>query len=119
MDRKTIKQPLNQFVKKIVKTIDPDRIILYGSFARGNASTWSDIDIAVVGSKKLNELETNIKRYFNKVINKLEIAHRLQTKLVLVSRTIADISESKKIQEKHIKSAIDIMGLNDPYFKSF
>src|SRR3989339_1083672 len=57
MDRKTIKQPLNQFVKKIVKTIDPDRIILYGSFARGNASTWSDIDIAVVGSKKLNELD--------------------------------------------------------------
>jgi len=57
MDRKIIKQPLKQFIKKIVKTIDPDRIILYGSFARGDASTWSDIDVAVIGSKKLNEVE--------------------------------------------------------------
>ena len=57
MDRKTIEKPLNQFVKKIVKTVDPDRIILYGSFARGEASTWSDIDVAVVGFKKLNYLE--------------------------------------------------------------
>jgi len=57
MDRKTIKKPLSQFVKKIVKTVDPDKIILYGSFARGEASTWSDIDLAVIGSKKLNELD--------------------------------------------------------------
>ncbi len=57
MDRKTIKEPLNQFVKKMVKMVNPDRIILYGSFARGNASTWSDIDLAVIGSKKLNKLD--------------------------------------------------------------
>jgi len=57
MDRKAIKKPLNQFIKKIVKIINPDKIILYGSFARGDASTWSDIDLAVIGSKKLNELD--------------------------------------------------------------
>ena len=57
MDRKTIKKPLNQFVRKVVKTVNPDSIILYGSFTRGEASTWSDIDLAVVGSKKLNELD--------------------------------------------------------------
>jgi len=57
MDRRKIKQPLNQFVKKTVKTIDPDRIILYGSFARGSATSWSDIDVAVIGLKKLEKLE--------------------------------------------------------------
>ena len=57
MDRKTIKKPLNQFVKKVIESISPDKIILHGSFARGGATSWSDIDVAVIGLKKLGKLE--------------------------------------------------------------
>lgn len=57
MDRKTIKKPLSEFVKKIIKIAKPEQIILYGSFARGEASSWSDIDLAIIGSNKLNELD--------------------------------------------------------------
>lgn len=64
MDRKTIKKPLNEFVKKVVKTVNPDRIVLYGSFARGEASTWSDIDLAVIGSKKI--------KIFDKIADSIE-----------------------------------------------
>jgi len=37
----------NQIVEKI-KVIDPDKIILFGSYARGDAKPDSDIDIMVV-----------------------------------------------------------------------
>lgn len=57
MDRRAIKKPLKEFVDRIVKTAGPDKIILYGSFARGEANTWSDIDLAVIGSRKLNRLD--------------------------------------------------------------
>lgn len=57
MDRQTIKKPLSKFVSKTIRAINPDRIILYGSFARGEASTWSDIDLAIIGPKKLDELD--------------------------------------------------------------
>ncbi|EKD94298.1 MAG: DNA polymerase subunit beta [uncultured bacterium] len=57
MDRKTIKKPLSKFVRKTVRIVNPEKIILYGSFARGNASQWSDIDLVVIGKKKLNYLE--------------------------------------------------------------
>ncbi len=57
MDRKNIKKPLNKFVKQIVKLANPEKIILYGSFARGNASQWSDIDLAIIGQTRLNFLE--------------------------------------------------------------
>ena len=50
MDRKTIKKPLNQFIKKIVQTVNPDKIILYGSYAQNNANEYSDIDILVVSN---------------------------------------------------------------------
>jgi predicted nucleotidyltransferase len=58
MDRKTIEVTLNQYVKKIQSVVNPQRVILYGSYARGTATKWSDIDLVVVADyKKKNELE--------------------------------------------------------------
>jgi len=39
-------------VRRIVKTCDPDRIVLFGSHARGTAGPDSDVDLLVV--KPLN-----------------------------------------------------------------
>ncbi len=37
-------------VTVIVQTVDPEKIILFGSHARGDASTVSDIDLLIVDS---------------------------------------------------------------------
>ena len=43
-----IKPVLNDITTKIVEKFDPVKIILFGSFARGNSHKWSDLDIMVV-----------------------------------------------------------------------
>ena len=56
MDRKTIEVTLKKYVEKIKTVIKPQRVILYGSFARGTATKWSDIDIMIITDfKKKNE----------------------------------------------------------------
>jgi predicted nucleotidyltransferase len=35
---------INGYVRKIVETVDPDAVILFGSYARNQASSDSDID---------------------------------------------------------------------------
>lgn len=56
MDRKSIEETLNKYVKKIKTVINPQKVILYGSFARGTATQWSDIDLVVITDfKKKNE----------------------------------------------------------------
>ena len=56
MDTQKIKNPLDTFVKLATQAVNPDKIILYGSFARGDASSWSDIDVAVIGSTDIDTL---------------------------------------------------------------
>ena len=47
----TVKNPIvKDVVSKIVATINPDKIILFGSYARGDASPDSDIDVLVIKS---------------------------------------------------------------------
>lgn len=41
---------LEQVVARIVETADPDRIILFGSAARGESGSSSDIDLLVIKS---------------------------------------------------------------------
>ena len=40
--------PLSEIVAKIVKEIHPERIILFGSRARGDARDDSDVDLMVI-----------------------------------------------------------------------
>jgi uncharacterized protein len=49
------KQEVNQIIEKFKKELEkyhihPERIILYGSYAKGNAREDSDIDLVVVSS---------------------------------------------------------------------
>jgi predicted nucleotidyltransferase len=41
-------QTLQQIVKRIVAAADPSRIILFGSYGRGDATAASDLDIMVI-----------------------------------------------------------------------
>ena len=39
---------LNEIVRRLVEAVDPDRIILFGSRARGDAHPDSDIDLLII-----------------------------------------------------------------------
>lgn len=55
---------IDRMVRRIVKRFDPDRIILFGSHARGTAGPDSDVDLLVVmevdGSKREKQLEIRL-----------------------------------------------------------
>ncbi len=60
----TPKQAIPLMVKRIVKQFDPERIILFGSQARGDAGRDSDVDLLVVmeveGSKRDLQVEIGV-----------------------------------------------------------
>jgi len=42
------RETINEMVRKIAERFDPERIILFGSYARGEATEDSDLDLLVV-----------------------------------------------------------------------
>jgi predicted nucleotidyltransferase len=67
-----IKKILEQFVKETKKRIPVEKVILFGSYAKGTAKKFSDIDIAVISNKfsRMNELE--------RIKLLLDCAHRIK-----------------------------------------
>lgn len=55
---------LPEITARIVKTSDPERIILFGSHARGDADTNSDLDLLVVvdGVQQLRRESIRVRR---------------------------------------------------------
>ena len=39
---------IEKMARRIVHEVDPERIVLFGSWARGEARKWSDVDLLVV-----------------------------------------------------------------------
>jgi uncharacterized protein len=60
-DRHTVDQAIGTMVRPIVRTFHPDRVILFGSHARGEAGPDSDVDLLVVmpmnGLKREKQLQ--------------------------------------------------------------
>lgn len=58
------REVIDRMVRRIVKRFDPDRIILFGSHARGTAGPDSDIDLLVVmpvsGSTRKKAVEIGV-----------------------------------------------------------
>src|SRR5690625_2839103 len=52
-----IKEMKNQLIDKIVQELNPDFIILFGSFAKGTHDAESDIDLAYFSDKHLSPYE--------------------------------------------------------------
>ena len=56
-----IASQLNEAVRRVVRKFDPDRIMLFGSRARGTGNRHSDIDLLIVmpvaGSKRAKRIE--------------------------------------------------------------
>lgn len=48
MDKALVEQKLKAITEKIVKEYQPEKIILFGSWAWGEPHEWSDIDLLIV-----------------------------------------------------------------------
>lgn len=61
MVNKVIEKTIDQMVRRIAEEFHPDRVILFGSHARGSADSDSDVDLLVVmpvsESKRSSQLE--------------------------------------------------------------
>ena len=48
LDKRTVKKIVKQYADIVVRELSPADIVLYGSYAKGNARDDSDIDVAVI-----------------------------------------------------------------------
>lgn len=54
---------LDEIVARIVEAVDPDKIILFGSRARGDGSEHSDYDILIVSDSGVSRLQRTVPLY--------------------------------------------------------
>ncbi|MFO7975714.1 MAG: nucleotidyltransferase domain-containing protein [Candidatus Hydrogenedentota bacterium] len=64
MNSKSAKKAIDRMVRRIVSQFHPERVILFGSHARGDAGPDSDVDLLVVlpveGSKRAKQVEIRV-----------------------------------------------------------
>lgn len=48
MDREVVERKLGEITAKIVKEFQPEKVILFGSWAWGQPHEWSDVDLFIV-----------------------------------------------------------------------
>jgi magnesium chelatase family protein len=64
-------------------------------------------------------VDKDVMTYLSSIHKKHNIgSNRVQVKLLLVSRTIADLESANSICKQHVDLAVELMGLDDNYFKS-
>ena len=55
--KKSVDEMISEMVRRIVKKFHPDKIILFGSHARGTAGPDSDVDLLVIMKTKAREID--------------------------------------------------------------
>lgn len=75
MDQRKINEGINKFVERVIAEYSPRKIILFGSYARGDYHENSDIDIAVVVggySDSFIDGEVNLYKIRRKILSDIE-----------------------------------------------
>ena len=52
---------IQEFCDRLVKEFNPDKVILFGSYARGEQREWSDVDIMVVMPHEGNGIDESVR----------------------------------------------------------
>lgn len=56
-------EQIEELGRRIERAIDPDRIVLFGSYARGDATENSDVDLLVVARSSLPKPKRSVPLY--------------------------------------------------------
>ncbi len=89
---------MDEIVRRIVQQVDPERIVLFGSYARGNPHRESDVDLLVV-------METDLPRHKRSVPIYRALAGLLLPKDVLVY-TPEEIRAWQEVPQAFITTAL-------------
>ena len=63
------------------------------------------------------DIPLNVEKYIKDTGKEYDLTPRRAVKLLLVSRTLADLEKSRSVRKKDVDEAKEIMGLGDFYFK--
>lgn len=100
--REEITEILNDIVKRLVEGYAPQKVILFGSYARGEAEEDSDIDLLIIKDTEKPPLERwqEVKRLLRDcsrrasvsplVYTSEEIAHRLSVKDFFIEEVLEE-----------------------------
>ena len=96
---KTTNKKIRQIVEKIAQELSPEKIILFGSYAHGNATSDSDIDLLVIWNTPLSYSE------------RLRLISRLisprPAPLDIIVKTPREIEKSKKRVDPFIRELLE------------
>jgi predicted nucleotidyltransferase len=93
---------LEPFVRAIVEKIQPEKIILFGSYAYGQPNEHSDVDLLVIRKNINAERDSNIE-----IRNAFETAGAPLLSFTILSKTPERIAERLKIKSSFYE---DIVG---------
>ena len=95
---------ISTMVERIVEGFAPERIILFGSHARGNASRWSDIDLLVVMKKApdLRELTVEIRQTLSDLPVSKDIVVTTPERLEERSRMVGTVHRAAMLDGKTV-----------------
>ena len=83
---------INQFVKLVAEVSDPDRIILFGSYAYGTPDEKSDIDLLVI--KNDGPLSNDEHAALSTAVFRKRKQHKVGTRYDIFFRTDNQVQES-------------------------
>ncbi|MBU4481541.1 nucleotidyltransferase domain-containing protein [Patescibacteria group bacterium] len=78
MTKNKISQKIKEITEKIVKEFQPEKIILFGSFAYGKPKPSSDIDLLIIKKSKKRKVE-RIKEVLMKVESEIPLGPLVYT----------------------------------------
>ena len=89
---------IDAFVQQVVAQFAPERVILFGSYARGDATADSDVDLLVVMPTKKKVLD-----------QALEIRQRIRRSfpLDLVVKTPEDVTRRASLNDFFVKAILE------------
>ena len=93
------KAVIDQIISKILEVITPDKIILFGSRARGDAKSDSDFDILVIKQGIESELSVEQSIYRN--------LYNVNASVDIIVKTPETIEKSKKRFISIVKEALE------------
>ena len=92
------RRQINRFVKEVAQEFAPQKIVLFGSYAKGGATDDSDVDLMVIMSHKKRNVE-----------QALEIDQRIQRSfpLDLIVKTPAEVKSRLAQKDIFINSVVN------------